>query len=301
MMPRMHPPKPQGMEPHAAVRPVAPSSPVDPVPPPVRRPAPAADAEVILECRDVSVGYDRPILEHINLSIRRGEIVALLGGSGCGKSTLLRTIIGLQPPLAGEVIVFGHSMYDAAPDERNQILRRTGTAFQQDALFGSMTLEDNVALPLRELTKLPHAVICEMVRMRLAMVGLPGMSHRMPSAMSGGQRKRAALARASILDPELVFCDEPSAGLDPVVAAGIDEMLLRFRAALGVSLVVVTHELESIRTIADRAVMFAHGRIQATGTIDELSNSSDPEVHGFFHRVADSAAAPTDAAAPSAS
>ena len=296
MMPRMHPPKPQGMEPHAAVRPVAPSSPVDPVPPPVRRPAPAADAEVILECRDVAVGYDRPILEHINLSIRRGEVVALLGGSGCGKSTLLRAIIGLHPPLAGEILVFGQSMYDASPDERNQLLRRTGTAFQQDALFGSMTLEDNIALPLRELTKLPSAVICEMVRMRLALVGLPGMSHRMPTAMSGGQRKRAALARASILDPELMFCDEPSAGLDPVVAAGIDETLLQFRAALGTSLVVVTHELESIRTIADRAVMFAHGKILAAGTIDELSSSDDPDVHGFFHRVADPSAATTGAA-----
>ena len=295
-MPRMHPPKPHGTEPHAPVRPLAPSPPVAPVQPPVRRPAPAADAEVILECRDVAVGYDRPILEHINLSIRRGEVVALLGGSGCGKSTLLRAIIGLHPPLAGEILVFGQSMYDASPDERNQLLRRTGTAFQQDALFGSMTLEDNIALPLRELTKLPSAVICEMVRMRLALVGLPGMSHRMPTAMSGGQRKRAALARASILDPELMFCDEPSAGLDPVVAAGIDETLLQFRAALGTSLVVVTHELESIRTIADRAVMFAHGKILAAGTIDELSRSDDPDVHGFFHRVADSSAATTGAA-----
>jgi phospholipid/cholesterol/gamma-HCH transport system ATP-binding protein len=243
--------------------------------------------EVILECRALSVGYDKPILERIDLTIRRGEIVALLGGSGCGKSTLLRTIIGLLPPLAGEVIVFGQSMYELPADERSRLLRRTGTAFQQDALFGSMTIEDNVALPLRELTKLPAAVICEMVRLRLALVGLDGMAHRMPSEISGGQRKRAALARASILDPELVFCDEPSAGLDPVVAAGIDETLLRFRAALGITLVVVTHELESIRTIADRAVMFAHGGILAAGTVDELSESSEPEVHGFFHRVAE--------------
>jgi phospholipid/cholesterol/gamma-HCH transport system ATP-binding protein len=247
----------------------------------------AADAEVILECRDLSVGYDQPILEHVDLSIHRGEIVVLLGGSGCGKSTMLRTIIGLKPPIAGEICVFGQSMYELSPDERNRLLRRTGTAFQQDALFGSMTIEDNVALPLRELTKLPAAVICEMVRLRLALVGLDGMAHRMPSEISGGQRKRAALARASILDPELVFCDEPSAGLDPVVAAGIDETLLRFRAALGITLVVVTHELESIRTIADRAVMFAHGGILAAGTVDELSGSSVPEVHGFFHRVAD--------------
>lgn len=256
---------------------------------------PGRPGDVLLECRDLSVGYDKPILEHVDLAITRGEIVALLGGSGCGKSTLLRTIIGLLPPLAGEVVVFGKSMYELPPDERSQLLRRTGTAFQQDALFGSMSLEDNIALPLHELTKLPAAVIREMVRMRLALVGLPGLEHRMPTAMSGGQRKRAALARASILDPELVFCDEPSAGLDPVVAAGMDETLLKFRSALGVTLIVVTHELESIRTIADRAVLFAHGGIRAAGTIDELSQDSDPEVFGFFHRVADKAAAPTSA------
>jgi phospholipid/cholesterol/gamma-HCH transport system ATP-binding protein len=245
--------------------------------------------EIIVECRDLSVGYDRPVLEHVDLEIRRGEIVALLGGSGCGKSTLLRTIIGLLPPLAGEVVLFGKSMYELLPEERNQLLRRTGTAFQQDALFGSMTVADNVALPLRELTRLPAPVFAEMVRMRLALVGLPGMERRMPGALSGGQRKRAALARASILDPELVFCDEPSAGLDPVLAAAIDETLLRFRSTLGITLVVVTHELESIRTIVDRAVMFAGGAIRAAGTIDELSRSRDPDVFGFFHRVPDGA------------
>jgi phospholipid/cholesterol/gamma-HCH transport system ATP-binding protein len=245
--------------------------------------------EILVECRDLSVGYDRPVLEHVDLEIRRGEIVALLGGSGCGKSTLLRTIIGLQPPLAGEVVLLGESMYELPPDERNRLLRRTGTAFQQDALFGSMTIEDNVALPLRELTRLPAPVITEMVRTRLALVGLRGMARRMPTQISGGQRKRAALARASILDPELVFCDEPSAGLDPVLAAGIDETLLRFRSALGITLVVVSHELESIRTIADRAVLFAHGEIWAAGTIDELSQSGDPDVFGFFHRVPDRA------------
>jgi phospholipid/cholesterol/gamma-HCH transport system ATP-binding protein len=257
--------------------------------------------EIILECRDLSVGYDRPILEHVDLAIGRGEIVALLGGSGCGKSTLLRTIIGLLPPLAGEVVVLGKSMYELPAAERNRLLRRTGTAFQQDALFGSMTLEDNIALPLRELTKLPAAVIREMVRMRLALVGLPGMAHRMPATISGGQRKRAALARASILDPELMFCDEPSAGLDPAVAAGIDETILQFRAALGVTLAVVTHELESIRTIADRGVLFAHGGIRAAGTIDELSQNTDPEVFGFFHRVADRPAATNGAAGSIAS
>jgi phospholipid/cholesterol/gamma-HCH transport system ATP-binding protein len=250
------------------------------------------DGDVVLACRDLAVGYDRPILEHVDLEIARGEIVALLGGSGCGKSTLLRTIIGLQPPLAGEVVVLGRSMYELAPEDRSRLLARTGTAFQQDALFGSMPIGDNVALPLRELTRLPEPVIAEMVRMRLALVGLAGMEDRMPAQISGGQRKRAALARASILDPELVFCDEPSAGLDPVVAAGIDETLLRFRAVLGITLAVVTHELESIRAIADRGVLFADGGIRAVGTIDELSHSQDPEVFGFFHRVADMPPAP---------
>jgi phospholipid/cholesterol/gamma-HCH transport system ATP-binding protein len=244
----------------------------------------------ILACRGLTVGYDCPVLSGIDLAVQRGEIVALLGGSGSGKSTLLRTLVGLQPPLAGEALVLGEPLFALAPDERRHLLRRTGTVFQQDALFGSMTLADNVALPLRELTQLPAPVVAEMVRMRLALVGLAGLEDRFPTAVSGGQRKRAALARASILDPELMFCDEPSAGLDPIVAAGIDETLRQFRAVLGMTLVVVTHELDSVRAIADRAVLFADGRICAAGTVDELSRNPDPEVFGFFHRVAEPAA-----------
>jgi phospholipid/cholesterol/gamma-HCH transport system ATP-binding protein len=246
----------------------------------------------LVECRDLVVGYDgAPILEGVNLEIRASEIVALLGASGSGKSTVLRTIIGLQPPIAGEVLLFGEPLYDIPLDERHRLLRRTGTAFQQDALFGSMSVGENVALPLRELTKLPNPIIREMVRMRLALVGLDGFEDREPTSLSGGERKRAALARASILDPEILFADEPSAGLDPVVAATIDDTLMQFRSALGVTLVVVTHELESIRTIADRAVMFAHGTIAASGTIAELERSQDDEVYNFFHRVADRVAA----------
>ncbi len=240
----------------------------------------------LLECRGVSVGYDdKPVLKDVDFVIGRGEIVALLGGSGCGKSTMLRTLTGLLPPLAGEVLLFGESLYDLPLEERNRLLRRTGSAFQQDALFGSMTVEDNIALPLRELTAVPEPVIREMVRMRLGLVGLEGMESRPSPSLSGGQRKRAALARATILDPELVFCDEPSAGLDPVVAAGIDDTILQFRAVLGISLIVVTHELESIRAIADRAIMFADGGVHATGTIDELTASKDEAVFNFFHRV----------------
>lgn len=245
----------------------------------------------LVECRDLVVGYDGlPILEGIDLEIHPREIVALLGTSGSGKSTLMRTIIGLQPPISGQVLLFGEPLYALPLDERHRLLRRTGTAFQQDALFGSMTVGDNIALPLCELTELPGAIVREMVRMRLALVGLSGMEDREPTSLSGGERKRAALARASILDPEVLFCDEPSAGLDPVVAASLDETLLGFRAALGVTLVVVTHELESIRTIPDRAVMFAHGTIAAAGTIAELERSQDDEVYNFFHRVADRAA-----------
>lgn len=249
----------------------------------------------IVECRNVTVGYDKPVLTNVNLTIGNGEIVALLGGSGCGKSTLLRTLTGLLPPLGGEVLLFGEPLYDLPLDDRHHLLRRTGTAFQQDALFGSMTVGDNVALPLRELTDVPDAVIKEMVRMRLALVGLGGLESRYPNSLSGGQRKRAALARASILDPEVVFCDEPSAGLDPAISASIDETLLQFRSAFGITLVVVTHELESIRTIADRAVMFARGTVYAEGTIDELSRSKDDEVFNFFHRVAGEPNATQDA------
>jgi phospholipid/cholesterol/gamma-HCH transport system ATP-binding protein len=162
-------------------------------------------------------------------------------------------------------------------------LQRIGLAFQQDALFSSMTIEDNVALPLRELTKLPDSIVCEMVRMRLALVGLEGFGRRMPSQLSGGQRKRAALARASILDPELIFADEPTAGLDPVVAAEIDETLVQFRDVLGMTVVIVSHELESIRATADRAVMFANRKIAAAGTLDELEHSRDQNVFRFFH------------------
>lgn len=246
----------------------------------------ASTAAPLLECRDLAVGYDgEPVLEHVDLRVRAGEIVALLGGSGSGKSTLLRAFTGLLPPLAGELRLFGEPLYELPLDARDALLRRTGIAFQQDALFGALSVEDNVALPLRELTALPEPVIREMVAMRLAAVGLRELGGRAPASLSGGQRKRVALARASILDPELVFIDEPSAGLDPIMAASIDETLLTLRGALGITLVVVTHELESIRAIADRAVMLGRGAVIAAGTIEELSRRRDDTVYRFFHRI----------------
>lgn len=240
--------------------------------------------DVLLSCNGVAVGYDdSPILSGVDLEIRRGEIVTLLGGSGCGKSTLLRAITGLLAPIAGTVTLLGSDVYGLTEDERRALLRHTGMAFQQDALFSALPVIDNVALPLRELTRLPETVICEIARIKLGLVGLAGLEHRLPASLSGGQRKRAALARASILDPEIIFCDEPSAGLDPVVAAELDDTLRRFRDALGVTIVVVTHELASIRAIADRAIMFGDGHVLAEGTVSELEDSTDEGVYTFFH------------------
>jgi phospholipid/cholesterol/gamma-HCH transport system ATP-binding protein len=238
---------------------------------------------VILETIDLAVGYDRPVLHDVNIQVDEGEIVALLGASGSGKSTLLRTLCGLLPPLAGDVRLFGESLYALDEDHRNALLRRVGFAFQADALFSSLTVEENVALPLRELTKLPDSIISEMVRMRLELIGVAKLARRFRTQLSGGQRKRAALARASILDPELIFCDEPTAGLDPVIAAEIDSTLVQFRDVLGSTLVVVNHELASIRATADRAIMLGDGSVIADGTLDDLVHNPNRVVHDFFH------------------
>ena len=237
----------------------------------------------VLECRDLACGYDGvAVLEHVDLRIEAGELVAILGRSGGGKSTLLRTLVGLQPPLAGDVLLFGRSLYALGAAER-ALTQRLGVVFQQDALWSSQSLEDNVALPLHELTRLRAPVIRELVRMKLALVGLDGLQPRLPSQLSVGQRRRGAIARAAILDPELLACDEPTAGLDPVTAAGIDDVLVRYRRLLGMTVVVVSHELASIAAIASRGVMLEAGTIRATGTVDELAHSTDQQVFEFFH------------------
>jgi phospholipid/cholesterol/gamma-HCH transport system ATP-binding protein len=244
-------------------------------------------SETILECRDVTVGFDAPVVENVDLEINRGEIVALLGSSGSGKSTLLRTLCGLLPPLSGDVLLFGEPLYQLDEDRRATLVRRVGFAFQHDALFSALTIEENVALPLRELTQLPTPVVREMVRMRLELVGIADLAKRYRAQISGGQRKRASLARASILDPELILCDEPTAGLDPVVAADIDHTIRQFRDALGTTIVVVSHELTSIRATADRAIMLAHGHVVAQGTLDELVHNRDQAVYEYFHARAE--------------
>ncbi|MEM1347305.1 MAG: ATP-binding cassette domain-containing protein [Myxococcota bacterium] len=245
-----------------------------------------SEREAIIELEGVDAGYDGQVVLHdLNIEIYRGEITALLGGSGSGKSTILRTVTGLLEPLRGKARLMGEDLYSLGQKQRANLLKRTGMLFQYGALFGSRSILDNVALPLREHTELPESVIQEMVRMKLALVGLAGLEYRLPADVSGGQRKRVALARAAILDPEIIFCDEPSAGLDPVVAAGLDDVLRRFQRLFRMSMVVVTHELESIKVLADRVIMLADNRIQTVGTVDELSESDIPDVYNFFHRV----------------
>ncbi len=243
--------------------------------------------DVLVRCENLVCGYgDTAILEDINCQIERGEIVALLGGSGSGKSTLLKTMVGLLPPMAGTIEVLGRDPYRLEDDERSKLMRRIGMMFQHGALFGSDTVYENIALPAQEHTDLPEPVIREMVRQKLSLVGLEGLENRLPSDISGGQQKRVALVRASILDPDIVFADEPSAGLDPIVAAGVDHVLRQFQSLFNMTMIVVTHELESVKVLADRVLMLSDGGIIANGTVDELYDSEDKAVHDFFHRQA---------------
>jgi len=239
----------------------------------------------ILELCQLTCGYQgEPVLSSVDLAVERGEIMALIGPSGCGKTTLLRTIVGLTPPLDGQVLLFGADLYQEAPERRAELLGRTGLVFQKNALFDSLSVFDNVCLPARELTELPDVLVREMAWHRLRLFGLDELAHRRPSDISGGQQKRVALARASLLDPEIVFCDEPTAGLDPLVSAVIDGALRRFCDALGSTVIAVTHDLASVHSIADRVLLLSGGQVRASGRPDQLAASRDPEVHAFWHR-----------------
>lgn len=226
---------------------------------------------------------ERTIFEHVTFDIAEGEVFVVLGGSGCGKSTLLKQMIGLLPPTAGRIAVGGHDVVR----ETEAVRREIGVMFQSGALFGSMTLLDNVMLPLTMFTDLPARARAEIARIKLALVGLGDAVNLLPSEISGGMAKRAAIARALALDPPILFLDEPSAGLDPITGAGIDRLILDLRAALDCTFVVVTHELASIFAIADRCVMLdrqARGMI-ALGVPRELQKSSEhPTVRAFFNR-----------------
>ncbi len=242
--------------------------------------------EPIIRVEGLSTYYgNRRILNNVNLSIQPRETIVLLGSSGTGKSTLLRHMLALEKPAQGHVYIKGTDVCHTPNDELLALRRHMGVLFQSGALFGSMTLGDNVAVPLRELTKLDDSTVQVLVRMKLGLVGLAGFENLMPAQLSGGMRKRAGLARALALDPEILLFDEPSAGLDPITAAGIDEMVLKLKQTFPMTIVVVTHEMASAYLIADRiAVMFA-GEIVALGTPEEIRQSPHPRVQQFLNRI----------------
>jgi len=244
--------------------------------------------EPAVSIRNLHVSYgEREILHGVTFDVPAGQTVVILGGSGSGKSTLLRTLVGLEAPTSGEVIVRGKNLRNLSTEEWRDLRQHIGISFQSGALFGSMTVGENVALPLHEHTELDPATIEIMVRLKLNEVGLNGYENYMPAQLSGGMKKRAAVARAMAMDPEILFFDEPSAGLDPIIAAGIDQLLLKLKEAFGITIIVVTHELASAFLIADRMVLLDKGYIVANGRPEELKNSPHPRVRQFLDRIAE--------------
>jgi len=244
--------------------------------------------EPILELRGVQKVFDgRTVLKDINLSVARGETLVIIGGSGCGKSTLLRTIIGEYTPDAGHVTMWGHDFCCAAPHEKDRIRRRFGILFQSGALYSSMTVGENVALPLREHTDLDERIIRMIIKMKLELVGLRDFEDLMPNQISGGMRKRVGLARAIALDPELLFYDEPTSGLDPIATSVIDQLVIDLRTKLGVTSVVVSHDMKSALRIADRIAMLYNGSILAIGPPEEFRDPTDERVRQFVQGLAD--------------
>ncbi len=229
----------------------------------------------------------RVILNGVDVAVMPGEIHVILGGSGCGKSTLLKHMIGMYTPAGGHMSLLGVNFAQADEPERDRVLGRVGMLFQAGALLNSLSVRDNVSLPIVERTHLPPAVVAEMVRMKLALVNLDDKADLMPPELSGGMKKRAALARAIATDPLVLFCDEPGAGLDPISMAALDTLLVNLRDRFGMSMVVVTHELPSIARIADRVTMLDQGKVVAQGTLRDVQATDHPLVTAFFGREAD--------------
>lgn len=241
--------------------------------------------DVVIDVRDVGASFGaRKVLDSINFRVTRGEAIAILGPSGCGKSTLLRLMLGLLPLTQGSIEILGRRIDALGGAELEALLLRLGVLFQSGALIGSMTVAQNVALPLREHTDLDDGAIDVVVRMKLAQVGMAHAAALLPAQLSGGMAKRAGLARALALSPELLFFDEPSAGLDPLTALALDHLIVDLRDRLGVTVVVVTHELASVRVFADRVIMLREGRVVAQGPLDEVLQSADPWVGQFLAR-----------------
>lgn len=243
----------------------------------------ADENEIVIKAQDVVKKFgDRTILNGINLDIYRGETFVIMGGSGCGKSTFLRHLIGALKPDSGKVFVLGKDLAALNEDQMDAVKKKIGMCFQSAALFDSMTVGDNVSLPLREHTRLEKSVIDTVIKMKLELVGLRGFEALMPSQLSGGMRKRVGLARAIVLDPEIIFYDEPTAGLDPIVSGVIDKLILDLSKKLSITSVVVTHDMKSVFSIADRVAMLYEGRVLEVGTPQEIKKSNNPMVQQFI-------------------
>ena len=244
----------------------------------------------IIEVRDLKAGYGSlVVLDGISFDIYPEEILMVVGGSGCGKSTLLRNLVGLQRPLAGSISYWGRDITKMEEDELGRMLRRVGLSFQGGALFNSMTVGENVALPLEEYGMTDQEQLKILSRMKLSLVGLGDQGWRYPEELSGGMKKRVGFARAIAAEPEVVFFDEPSAGLDPITGAGLDKIILDLRRLMNLTMVVVTHEMASIQAVADRVLMLDGKKIIFIGTLEEAQNSTHPRVRQFFLRQPDEA------------
>ncbi|MEJ2744495.1 MAG: ATP-binding cassette domain-containing protein [bacterium] len=244
----------------------------------------------IIQVRNLVARYDgQTVLDRISFDVYGGEILVVIGGSGCGKTTLLRHMVGLLAPAGGDILYWGKELTKMDDDERAGLLHRVGIAFQSGALFNSMSAAENVGLPIEEYGDMDVELKDTLVRMKLSLVGLGNYGDRMPDELSGGMRKRVGFARSIAMDPEIVFFDEPSAGLDPITAAGLDKLILDMRRLMGATMVVVTHELESIRAVADRVLMLDGGHIIFSGTLADAEKSDVPRVRQFFDRAPDKA------------
>jgi phospholipid/cholesterol/gamma-HCH transport system ATP-binding protein len=245
----------------------------------------SATGDIVIAIRDLHTRFgDAVVHDGVSLDVCRGEIFALVGGSGCGKSTLLREAILLQPPVSGSIRVLDREVVGMNDEQALPLRRRWGVMFERGALFSSLTVSENVGMVLHEHTELPARLIDEIAAVKIALTGLPAdAGPKFPNELSGGMRKRAALARALALDPELLFLDEPTAGLDPLSATGIDELVRSLRHALGLTIMMVTHDLDLLWRAADRVAVLGNGRILGTGTMTELSQSSDPQIREYFY------------------
>ena len=242
------------------------------------------DPQPVVQVRGLTMRFgQRTVHRNIDLDVHRGEVLAIVGGSGSGKSTLLRVMTLLQEPTAGSVQLFGREAIGLDETQTLPLRRRIGVLFQQGALFGGQTVLENVGAPLREHTRLDRALIDDIARIKLGLAGLtPADGQLYPNQLSGGMRKRAALARAIALDPECLFLDEPTSGLDPLSADALDELVLQLKAALGPTIVIVTHDMDSLWRVADRVLLLGNARLLAQGSMAQLAASTDPEVMRFF-------------------